>query len=73
MEQGADMAVLQTNLQLLKDQIVDRTSRFVKDATEPVEGGMVRVAFWRLNELDALMVDLDKLERDIAQARIDKM
>lgn len=63
--------VLQTQKQLLKDQIVETASRMVKDHDSDIVRGMTEIAATWITELDNLLYKLDETDKNIQQINID--
>lgn len=56
---------LQVQRQLLKDDIVDTCSRFIKECDQPVINGMTEVADSWVRKLDRLLFCLQDVENKI--------
>jgi hypothetical protein len=66
---STDKAVLQAQKQLIKDSIVDTASRLVKDTEDGTAArGMIEVGERWIRQLDAKLLELDRIERQIATA-----
>lgn len=63
--------LLEAQRQLKKDEIVDLTSRMVKQDDQPSIGGMTEIPTMFIKQLDEKLHDLGVIEMKIAQLKID--
>ena len=63
--------LLEAQRQLKKDEIVDLTSRLIKQDDQPSIGGMTEVPTEMLKEIDSRLHELSVIELDIEQWDID--